>query len=302
MLVLSQSLEPAVFGVSFLIASYALGWLTHRRLLRRIRKAHVRLAEEQSGDARAGVSDALAGARRMPLMMAPLDAFTGHSVLDEAAKVLLEYGEAGTVLRLSEDDVSTASQLTPLDVQFEPVPLGTKPPELTTDGEVAPAQLPWWRKRWTEATRPFGRSLGARIWLATSLVVAPIGLSFMLIDSVRQLIAGTVPSYVTAAAMGALVVMPLSLLWLAFPKQWLVVPGGIIVRTATWRSAEWKLHIFRREECVLLHWIDTNMLAVAGENGQHFTRRVSPAVADFAIRAWLSPLEPPAAERLSDLV
>ena len=287
-------------AVATIVVFIAMGWITHRRLLARLRKARAKLTMGQVSDARAAVAEALRGTSKLAMQLGPIDVFTGHSVLDEAAWILLEHGQAGTTLRLSEQAPNT-DHLTPLELQFEPVPLGAKPPELADDGGATAKQPNAWQRICSEEARLYGRSLAARIFLAASLILLVVSLVYIVIDAVTRLAAGTMPSIFASMATAALVVGVLSLLKLAFPRQWLVVPGGIIVRTATWRSAEWKLRVFRREECVLLHWADTNMLAVGSTNGAHFTHRAAIHVADFAIRAWLSPLEPPAVERLSDL-
>jgi hypothetical protein len=89
------------------------------------------------------------------------------------------------------------------------------------------------------------------------------------------------------------------LLWrLWHPRQWLVVPGALVVGTSTWRSARWTLEMFQAREGVLVYWADTRRLAVATRDGRSASVLAPP---DVAIRAWLSPLEPPPVEQFSDL-
>ena len=59
--------------------------------------------------------------------------------------------------------------------------------------------------------------------------------------------------------------------------------------------------MFRREESVLMHWLDANQLAVGAADGRMSSTAATARMAELAIRAWLSPLPPPEIERLSDL-
>ncbi len=86
-------------------------------------------------------------------------------------------------------------------------------------------------------------------------------------------------------------------------RQALAVPGGLLVRKAGKRRSGWDLHLFTRERAVLMvyqagrkQWM---IVTADGERRERVagTRRE----VEFALWAWLSPLPPPDAARLSDL-
>jgi hypothetical protein len=86
--------------------------------------------------------------------------------------------------------------------------------------------------------------------------------------------------------------------------QWLVVPGGVLVRRAGWREGGWKLRLFRPDRSVLCaarhrkrRW------GVDISDAERCESTVATqAEVEFLLSAWLSPLPPPPLERLSDLV
>lgn len=90
---------------------------------------------------------------------------------------------------------------------------------------------------------------------------------------------------------------------LSSPRQMLAVPGGLLYRRACRKTGKWEVHLFDRRKSVLCayqagkrQWV----IAVAdGERRETVfgTRREI----EFALRAWLSPLEPPDRDRLDDL-
>ncbi len=83
--------------------------------------------------------------------------------------------------------------------------------------------------------------------------------------------------------------------------QWFAVPGALIVRSAPWYSSAWTLEGFRREESVIVHDVDHNVLTIASRDGRVHQRRMTPYEITFALRAWRSKLQPPDIEQLSDL-
>jgi hypothetical protein len=79
--------------------------------------------------------------------------------------------------------------------------------------------------------------------------------------------------------------------------QWFIVPGGLVLRRPAhlW-SSRVVVHVFNPSNSILIR--SDRGCAVADESGGHEIRCL-----DFAVpKAWLSPVDPPASETLSDLV
>jgi hypothetical protein len=86
-------------------------------------------------------------------------------------------------------------------------------------------------------------------------------------------------------------------------RQWLLTPGSLIVRKARWRDRTSRVHLFERRKSVLCLYQQREeqwLLAVADADACEQTVATDAEVS-LLLRAWLSPLEPPPVERLSDL-
>jgi len=85
--------------------------------------------------------------------------------------------------------------------------------------------------------------------------------------------------------------------------QWLLTPGAVLVRKAVRRSTRSQLHLFDRRKgvlCLSQHRTKQWLAVVADAEGCE-QALVTDREAQFLLRAWLSPLEPPPADRLTDL-
>jgi hypothetical protein len=85
-------------------------------------------------------------------------------------------------------------------------------------------------------------------------------------------------------------------------KQWSIVPGGLMLRTARLRHATSRLHVFGRAESLLClyqmgrrSWI----LCVA-DGDESDCAVVTTRETELLVAAWLSPVAPPSVERLAD--
>lgn len=85
--------------------------------------------------------------------------------------------------------------------------------------------------------------------------------------------------------------------------QWLLVPGGIVRRSAKSRGNEWKLHLFTRTQGFLLITESRrrNRQVCVADAQDSATATVTVAEAELLLRAWLSPLPPPTVDQLTDL-
>lgn len=85
-------------------------------------------------------------------------------------------------------------------------------------------------------------------------------------------------------------------------RQWLLVPGGLMLRSAGWRDRAVRLHVFDRRTSALVAaemWKDVWCVAVADGRANEVTSMTSREFELF-LRAWQSSLEPPPLTRLSD--
>ncbi len=86
--------------------------------------------------------------------------------------------------------------------------------------------------------------------------------------------------------------------------QWLLVPGGLVVRKSGRFGRVWDMHLFDRRSGFLgVHQAHKQqcMVCVADADSSH-RAIVTQSEATLLLRAWLSPLPPPAEERLGDLL
>lgn len=86
-------------------------------------------------------------------------------------------------------------------------------------------------------------------------------------------------------------------------RQWLAVPGGIVLRKGKWLKRRWDLHLFDRRKSVLFVYRYTRrqwVLTIADQDAYENVIGTKQEL-DAVLRAWLSPLPPPTLEQLSDL-
>lgn len=86
-------------------------------------------------------------------------------------------------------------------------------------------------------------------------------------------------------------------------RQWLLVPGGLVVRKARRGGLTSSVHLFERRTSVLcVHQVRRRVWIVTAADADAYETTVgTKKEVDFLLRAWLSPLPPPSAEQLSDL-
>jgi hypothetical protein len=227
----------------------------------------------------------------------------GLPVVHAIAARLLEQGHAGSVFRLSRDPGALPEIETPFDVPFEPVPLRERD---TAFQELCPSDSPprgFAGRAWLHFLRQAGRSRFKAALLLLFAVASLVFLAAFLAEDLLGLLADRPPEFIPGLVMICmLAALPLVLYGGLRTCDWLIVPGGLIVRESPWHSTRWRLHRVPAGEAILTYWQDLNLLCVTSADGLQFGRRATAAEADAAIRAWLSPLEPPPLERLSDLV
>lgn len=85
-------------------------------------------------------------------------------------------------------------------------------------------------------------------------------------------------------------------------KEWHLVPGGLLLRTARMIDTKSTLHVFDRRSAALILLELSRRVWVAGvADGQRDSfMTLTESEADMLLRAWLSPIPPPSADRLTD--
>ena len=103
-------------------------------------------------------------------------------------------------------------------------------------------------------------------------------------------------------ALLAFALIPAEQSWFS-NRQFLALPGGLLMRKSDWFKKSWRLKVFRRAASfVMLYplWKKQWILIVSdGEECESVMGLKSEL--ELALRAWLAPYEPPAVEQLSDL-
>jgi hypothetical protein len=220
------------------------------------------------------------------------------------ARVLAANDRFGETLRLCP--TKSATPLQPFDIVFDPQSLdqtGETFRQLESTGgdlpdgtAIAAAEAFADDSMWLKIKR--------NVVLRGGWIIAGVFLINVLIYAWRSIAEGRV--------------QPNLILWIAFlsltlfgasgaaqsRKQWFVVPGGLIVRKTGRLDRNWKVHLLEPAKSVLMVFQAGRHQWIACAADENFTDRVvvTKREADFLLRAWLSPLSPPAVEKLTDLV
>ena len=103
-------------------------------------------------------------------------------------------------------------------------------------------------------------------------------------------------------ALFLFVMIPVDSNWRS-QRQIFLVPGGVVVRKGGWFKRDWRLKLCpRAASCVMIYPLWKKQWAFVVSDGKECVSAVGlRSEMELALRAWLSPLEPPSVERLSDL-
>jgi hypothetical protein len=87
------------------------------------------------------------------------------------------------------------------------------------------------------------------------------------------------------------------------PREWLVLPGGLLVRRGGVFSRGFAANLFDRRHSVLFvaHYSRRTWHVIVANRERYETFVGTDAEVEFLLSAWLSPLRPPPLERMSDL-
>ncbi len=225
--------------------------------------------------------------------------------VEEIMRALVYDRSFGTAIRLCRRDRCTPIE--PLPVPFEPCPLlagdrafedlaGVPPPggpAVTPDS--GPARPPPRRVYRPSSLRRLALTLPTLVGIAAYITARQAG----------------VPVWYALPACAIGFGVAASGLWAILQKQsaqpegkeWFLVPGGLAVRKTGLMRSDWQVLLFTRNDSVLCthRREDPIWVLTARSDRERETAEVTQYEMEVALRAWLSPFEPPTAAQLVDL-
>lgn len=224
-------------------------------------------------------------------------AMTGDAAFREITKILVEQGRAGVTFRICPKE-STVS-IDPVRVTFEPLALDeTESAFVGLDERATNSESDASTVQSKRRLNKYVRSKGG--WFV--LVLLGLFLGFELFQSIRRNRADFDLLMWGGLFLGYLL-MP-SLRPLLFTKQWFLVPSGIVLRRpkGIWKSG-WNIRLFERRRCALCvyRYSPKRWWATVSDAEVRETIFGTQTEMHMLLRAWLSPLDPPPPDRLTDL-
>ena len=223
--------------------------------------------------------------------------------VDVSMRALLATGRLNNAIRISSKPSEEAVK--PFQFIFEPQPLDEADPtflQLEALEAADPTDTLTLRDArltsdpaWLRLKRKIALRGG---WILTGVVLLPV-----LIHAWRSYRQGAVNwQFVLWVACLVFTLFGNVGAW-SWRKQWLVVPGGLILRKAGLRDGRWRLFVLRPCDSILALYKRSRQLWILCVAREGLLERtvVTKREAEFVLRAWLSPLSPPAVEKLTDL-
>lgn len=225
-------------------------------------------------------------------------------------RALLSHGGAGLTIRVDENTTSVRPFMQPFEARlladgesdFEELAeagdamVAPLPASVPTSTSAKAASSPAWA--WSKLTVT---AVVPPVLLAV-MVVVPVILLWRQYGSWGRLFAAAPPKI--AMVVSWMVVLVLWKFLVARRTQWLVVPCGIILRDVPLYGGVKLRLLDRRTSLLMVVASDSSLLmpqvTVVNEHDAA-ARRVTDKELEMLLRAWLSPLAPPAVETLSDL-
>ena len=229
--------------------------------------------------------------------------------VEAAVKRLIAQGRVGQTIRLG-----WGAQLAPVEpfaVAFEPRLLNEADPAFmeleaagTSTGVSSPGAV-------TARSSPgsdslFRRRLRRGMLYTGGLLFCGLLLNRVVRDSVEAWRLGhvTVRLLVEASLLLVAVAIPWGKAFVRH-REWLVVPGALLLRRAQMLEKSCRVEMFLAKESVLCAYKNPARgwwTLVVADSGACETIYATRRELDFLLRAWLSPVAPPSAEQLTDLV
>ena len=227
----------------------------------------------------------------------------------EMASSLARVGRFGVIIRLGRK--KDAAPIQPIPFEFEAQPLDESDPGFAgLADEVNRSSSDGSGDRNTGKTDRILPVSPRWLERKTSLLGGKTFIVLLLFSMILQLLAFAFFYFAGSAQWIWLLVLAAPIIGLlgtsgawSWRKQWFVLPGALLLRTGGWRDATWRLHLFDRRTSVLviLGYARRRSLLFVADADRTERTVVTRNEANLLLRGWLSPLEPPPVERLSDL-
>jgi hypothetical protein len=282
----SAAVVIAAIGVGSLLWTAAL--VLRNRAARKVRR---KLAESTAPDL----------ATRIEELLPTLRSMHPQKLIRETAKTLADQGTRGATVRIAP--AAQATPIEPICVPFEPLrfeeipivdtrpqPASGAPPSTDADGGSERKAPP----------RGVRKNVLLKGGWALVVLYGIIWLAYA-IESLMKL-RPTPTLLIWTAVLVVFVLTPAGTHWIT-GRDWLALPGAIVTRKSGWFRRTWELHVFERSRSILLMyrlWQYQWVLVLADAEKCTSTIGTRDEL-ESALRAWLSPLPPPALEQLSDL-
>lgn len=290
----ASAIAPTVWTLAVLSAAVAIWWMAAARKPHALREIDARLNEGGEAGVVKAVETYLRRHRLDLKYHAPL-----------MVTSLVQRRHLGLTARACDDDKRQAVE--PIDVCFEPIPLNEADPSFAElQSGFGPAGSTHERSNAQQADdASLRRTVQRNIRFAGGWFV-PVVFVALAVFLAYELATGASinPVHVFWFAMVCASLLGIGGrgAWKS-TRQWLLVPGGVVARKPARRQEQWQLHVFdRRKSVLLVRQTNRNLWAVLVEDAEARESAVLTQVeAHTLLRAWLSLLEPPPVEQLSDL-
>ena len=234
-----------------------------------------------------------------------LRGYGGIAALVEAVKTWAETGQQGALIRIGKP--SDMEPVQPFAHPFEPQPLNEAFSPLIagrprSEGRGAPTpDAP--RIDQGPGALELPRSVRRNITLRGGWWMLALFATCWACAVYEAIYRRQFTWFLAACSLGLWAMLFLPFEIVRFNQQWFVTPGGLILRQAGWRQGSWGVHLFERRASVLCvcrqHHKQWGVFVADRETGAHTVATRDEV--QFLLRAWLSPIPPAPADRLTDL-
>lgn len=238
----------------------------------------------------------------VPYGQTPLAMGGRNNLLRIVADKLLAAGERGAIFRLTSAPAAAPPLPAPLTVPMEPTPLRDASESFidlrgarVTFGQRA-------RHWWTMFQQLFQRRRWAWFVLLACILFGFASLIVQAIWALSSLMRGHISQEFWITALVFPILAGQYLWWTLRPDRWFLVPGGLIVIDPRWLGKAGRVRLIRREQAVLLYWMQGGQAVIASPNERPVQRRLSPWEFEMLASAWRSPLPSPPEEQVRALL